>query len=516
MNQPILPLQPGENYRFHFDATKCVGCKCCEVACHEQNNNPADVKWRRVGEVEGGEFPDTKRFYISMSCNHCQDPACMTGCPVDAYYKEANTGFVLMKDDACIGCQYCTWNCPYGAPQYNEERGMVTKCDMCHNRIGDGHAPACVAACPSQALVIERFSLAEAAEREEDTNAPGVPEASITRSTTRITFPSDGRTAFNRIDEHRIKPQHPHVSLILLTVLTQLSVGGFVCLFVLEGLPQLFNLNLSFPSFLKTAHLTMLGTACVALNASFFHLGRPLYAFRAMKMWRRSWLSREVVFFTLFAGGAILYSIVGWQNMYAVPRLFQGALGALVASTGLMGVYCSAMIYRVPARPSWDTIRTPIAFFATAFILGPLLTLVVLTLSIQGNSIFWQSDFPTLNSVVIFLVSLMLMAGFVQLAGIIVKLLNSFSKNQPERQHSARMLTQRFRNLFLARLGVLLLALLLVPIMLFTQLSRAELHTVDLSLLLAILLILTLFSEFSGRYLFFVTVVPKKRPEGFF
>ena len=122
----------GEQYRFHFDMSKCIGCRCCEVACAEQNDNPIERNWRRVGEIEGGAYPFTQRFYLSMGCNHCLDAACLRGCPVNAYRKDAATGLVLHSAETCIGCQYCTWNCPYGVPQYNLERGVVGKCDMCY------------------------------------------------------------------------------------------------------------------------------------------------------------------------------------------------------------------------------------------------------------------------------------------------------------------------------------------------------------------------------------------------
>ena len=68
---PLRTPDPGEQYRFHFDMKKCIGCKCCVVACNEQNGNPAAINWRRVGEIEGGWFPDTTRSYLSMGCNHC-------------------------------------------------------------------------------------------------------------------------------------------------------------------------------------------------------------------------------------------------------------------------------------------------------------------------------------------------------------------------------------------------------------------------------------------------------------
>jgi len=85
---------PGEQYRFHFDMSRCIGCKCCVVACNEQNGNPAAINWRRVGEVEGGFYPNAQRAYLSMGCNHCVDPTCMSGCPVDAYTKDPVTGIV--------------------------------------------------------------------------------------------------------------------------------------------------------------------------------------------------------------------------------------------------------------------------------------------------------------------------------------------------------------------------------------------------------------------------------------
>ena len=121
---PSRPLEEGEQYRFHFDMTKCIGCKCCVVACNEQNGNPAELNWRRVGEVEGGYYPNTQRHYLSMGCNHCVEPSCLIGCPVEAYTKDPVTGVVVHSAEACIGCQYCTWNCSYGVPQYNPSAAL--------------------------------------------------------------------------------------------------------------------------------------------------------------------------------------------------------------------------------------------------------------------------------------------------------------------------------------------------------------------------------------------------------
>ena len=210
------PPGPGEQYRFHFDMTKCIGCKCCVVACNEQNGNPADILWRRVGEIEGGIYPDTLRHYLSMGCNHCLEPTCMTGCPVDAYSKDGPTGIVRHSADICIGCQYCTWNCSYGVPQYNPERGVVGKCDMCYGRLTQGQNPACVSACPEDAIRIETVRVAEWREEYKiAANSPGMPSADDSLSTTRITLPSRMPRDVRKVDLNRLRPEEPHWPLVV-------------------------------------------------------------------------------------------------------------------------------------------------------------------------------------------------------------------------------------------------------------------------------------------------------------
>ncbi len=508
--RPLIPLQAGEQYRFHFDMGKCVGCKCCEVACAEQNNNPATVNWRKVGEVEGGEFPHTARLYVSMACNHCLEPSCLQGCPTDTYFKDPVTGAVRMNEDSCIGCGYCTWNCPYEAPQFNPERNIVTKCDFCHHRLVDGDAPACVNACPSGALEFEKFKVEDWSQDPSAGNAPAVPEASITVSTTRFTVPENLGADLQRIDDYRLKPEKPHYSLVLMTVLTQLSVGGFLALFFSELLSAAFSLPPLLPGFLKTGPLAMLGAAFLALGTSVFHLGRPLFAFRALKMWKRSWLSREVLFFTLFSLLAALYSLLRFRES-ALPLALRFGLGILVALTGITGIYCSAKIYMVPARPSWNTPRTPIAFFATTLLLGPLATLFLFAL--RGM----QPAFLTngVSLVIKALVGIILIAGLVQLGYILVGVFYLLSREEHEMRGTAKLLTQWFRYPFLSRIGSLLLALVGLPLALLGLLQPGA-GIGSTPFWIGVFLILAFAGELLGRYLFFVTVVPKNRPEGYF
>lgn len=355
-----LPL-PGEQYRFHLDMTQCIGCKCCVVACNEQNGNPAEIQWRRVGEIEGGVYPDTMRHYLSMGCNHCLEPTCMTGCPVNAYTKDPLTGIVLHSAERCIGCQYCTWNCSYGVPQFNPERGVVGKCDMCHGRLGEGREPACVAACPEEAIRIEIVDVARwRREYAAQANAPGLPGADDSMSTTRITLDPHLPADMGRVDVSRIQPQHPHWTLIFMTVFTQMAVGAAASLCAMQSIAGS-----------GIARIPAAGVALIALFAlgsSTLHLGRPIYAFRALSMWRRSWLSREVLFFSLFESVAIVYAGLLWMN----ARLSLAA-GVIAAVLGVVAVYASARLYLVAARPAWNSVHTVLEFFLSAAFAGPLL-----------------------------------------------------------------------------------------------------------------------------------------------
>jgi formate dehydrogenase iron-sulfur subunit len=362
---PDRPLKPGEQYRFHFNMTKCIGCRSCEIACNEQNGNPADIRWRRIGEIEGGSYPDTLRHYLSMGCNHCLDADCVKGCPVDAYTKDPVTGIVLHSADACIGCQYCVWNCPYSVPQFNPERGVVGKCDMCHGRLTDGLEPACVNACPEAAIEIEivdttawRIDYAAA-------ESPGMPAAGLTLSTTRITQPHQSTAVLERVDAGRIHPEHAHLSLVFMTTLIQAVTGALAAALLANtaGAPLL------------TLFVIITATA---LNISVFHLGRPAYAWRALKMWRRSWLSREVLLIGLFFVSLSVLTAASWISLFhSLPPRLLSSLDLIATLLGIAGIIASAFIYLVPARPAWNMPHTPIDFLLSAALLGSTLPSVL-------------------------------------------------------------------------------------------------------------------------------------------
>jgi len=174
---------------FYFDQTKCTGCKACVIACKDKHDLPVGVRWRRVAEYAGGLWlvderagtvtQDVFSYYTSYSCNHCDDPICVEACPSTAMRKGEN-GIVRVEASVCIGCGYCAMACPYSAPQFDEAKGVMTKCDFCADRLAAGQTPACVAACPSRAL-----DFGEAADLRAKYGAAAsiepLPSASVTR-----------------------------------------------------------------------------------------------------------------------------------------------------------------------------------------------------------------------------------------------------------------------------------------------------------------------------------------------
>ncbi len=141
---------------FYFDQTRCNGCFTCIVACKDRHDIPAGpVSWRRVTTMEKGLFPDLHVAFLSTACHHCEKPACVSVCPVEAVTKREEDGIVIVDPEVCLGrdCGQCLEACPYNAPQFGlEDDAKMQKCTFCIDRLADGKKPACVDACPMRAL----------------------------------------------------------------------------------------------------------------------------------------------------------------------------------------------------------------------------------------------------------------------------------------------------------------------------------------------------------------------------
>ena len=366
---PASPPGPGQQYRFEVDMDACTSCKSCVSACHSLNGLDEGESWRSVGVVLGAGPSGPTQQTVTTACHHCVDPACLSGCPVDAYDKDPITGIVKHLDDQCIGCSYCTWTCPYEVPRFNERLGIVRKCDMCSDRLSEGEAPACVQACPNGAIAIgivdvEELRLATAVD---DVLVPGAPASKLTIPTTEYRRKDPLPAGSVATDAWSERPQHTHTPLVVMLVLTQLAVGTFGMVGLLTS--GLADLDARTEQWCVTAGLV---TGVVALLASIGHLGRPLQAWRAVIGFGHSWLSREIVAFTVFAGMAALANALAWLDspLTVAGRTVADVAGAIATVVGLAAVGCSAKLYAVTGRRWWRLDRTLRQFGATTIVGG--------------------------------------------------------------------------------------------------------------------------------------------------
>ena len=356
---PAAPLESGQQLAFAVDLDACTGCKACVAACHSLNGLDDNEQWRKVSRIDGVRdnglaFQQT----VTAACHHCVDPACMKGCPVDAYEKDPVTGIVRHLDDQCIGCSYCTLTCPYEVPSFNQRLGIVRKCDMCSDRLAESEAPACVQSCPNEAISITIIDVAAVVGG---------------KSTTQYKSSRDVTPAM-ATDSSRVGGQaQAHPPLAVMLVLTQLSVGAFVTELALRWFGSRNSGNV--PAF---DAMLIAAVGVLALGASVLHLGRPLYAHRAVIGLRHSWLSREIVAFGAFTGLAVPYAVAVWSGA-AVEWL-----GIAAAIAGVGGVACSVLIYTTTRRRSWRPLSVTIRFFGGAAIAGA--TTVAWTTAVRVGS----------------------------------------------------------------------------------------------------------------------------------
>ena len=394
-----------KQHGFYFTADNCIGCHACEAACSEKNDNPAHIAFRSVGYVEGGTFPAFKRLNISMACNHCDDPVCLKGCPTRAYTKFAEYGAVLQDPDICFGCGYCTWVCPYNAPQLDPVKGEVSKCNMCVDRLEVGLKPACVAACLGNALDFGVIENIPEQRQQTKTDIPGLPRSDITHPNIRFeqtaTLPPEmTRTDSMAVKYHRDtqdgvykptvdKSKHQAARLwslhklrsredplVVFTLVTQAVIGAFMLL-VLGSWLEMESIQAVKQSVVYSPLLfVLLGMESLALFLSTMHLGKPHRFYRAFNNLRYSPVSREVagvaVFFNCLLGhfffGLFDYE---WAQQLSTWLAYAGVVAGPVA------IYFMHKIYRIAARPYWNHWQVLTAFFGNTMTLGGLLVVMV-------------------------------------------------------------------------------------------------------------------------------------------
>lgn len=299
------------------DLDRCVGCQTCTAACRHANATSPAVQWRRVLDIEAGAYPDVRRTFVPVGCQHCEDPPCMHVCPTTATRKRAD-GIVTVDYDLCIGCAYCDVACPYQA-RFKIDRadfafgkatpteaagaddrrvGVSQKCTFCSDRIDFGLAnglvpgvdpratPACVNACIADAL---HFGDVE----DPDSNVskllrenPGFRMHEELGTSPNFHYLHDhrrggGSTASGPIRGEGIEPRHQR-HWNWMAAANFLFGGSGAALF-------------AFAVAYHAASAAAAGMALMALGLTvlFFKIGRPLRFLYVLRQPRRSWMSRE-------------------------------------------------------------------------------------------------------------------------------------------------------------------------------------------------------------------------------
>ena len=555
---PAVGSNPNRNkqHGFFFTADNCIGCHACEAACSEKNENPSHLAFRSVGYVEGGSFPDYKRMNISMACNHCDDPVCLKGCPTKAYTKHAEYGAVLQDPETCFGCGYCTWVCPYNAPQLDPVKGRVSKCNMCVDRLEVGLKPACVSACVGNAL---DFGVIENTPKNREqckTEIPGFPTPDITHPNVRFQQTKDLPIEMSRtdsmpvkyhkdsegnykpvVDQKQGKTKHWNLAklnsrenpLVLFTLFAQAALGVFLITFLgaLFGIESL-GMFVASDMFLPLT-ITALVMTTFALLMSVTHLGKPMRFYRGFNNLRFSPMAREGLGLALFSAGCGLTALFSlpsndWLNEFTstnlglnLAEITQGLpLESLVKAAGLFaiiggcgGLFYMNKCYQIKARPFWNHLQTATAFVGNSLSLGAFVggTIVISSLLISEAS-----------SAVVKQASLVFTSAFV--IGMVIEALglikHNSDLNRSENEGGAAHYIQctTFGKTYLLRNWVLALNIVAAGALLTASLLGY--NEPSLSLIWLALALLNCLTATIGRALFYILVIPTTMPGAFF
>jgi len=339
---------------FVLDLDRCTGCAACVVACNTENPVAESLSWRRIHTFNPQRLPVAPVFHFSLACNHCLEPACLAGCPANAYTKDPRTGAVLIDEHKCIGCRYCSWVCPYEAPQFNPATGIMEKCTFCDYRQSDGLSPACVVACPTDALRFDPDGEPSTVDR------AGFPETGLRpairivgdrrRTAPEMTAAPGQSAAWRRSETPGWEGLRSEWSLWIFTTTAALLVAWFSAASALEHAVAL-------PIFAAAGIL--------GLGVSALHLGRITRAWRGILNFRRSWVSREATFFSAFFGAACVLTLVNGGPPGAAPWA--------AAVLGFAALFSMDMVYRVPGQPVTTLPHSAMATLTAAFYIGLLI-----------------------------------------------------------------------------------------------------------------------------------------------
>jgi len=383
---------------FVLDLNKCTGCGACQLACSIENELEPQISWRHISTFNENHYPTIPTYHLSFACNHCVDPPCLRYCPANAFSKNVETGAVTIDSQKCIGCKYCSWICPYDAPQFNYASGLMEKCTFCEHRLKEGMEPACVALCPAAALHFDDYKENSIDSISGFTKTKIQPAIQFLQGQDIEKIPEFTGNDFDKSDitidsigsfETKVNLK-TEWSLVIFTILSAIIVGWFTSavIFRKEITPLVFfSLGIS------------------GMLFSIFHLGKKNRAYQAILNWKHSWLSREIIFLTIFLiFSAIFLFKFESQNLIC----WFGILFGFLALFSMDQVYQNTTTANLSFH-SARTVFTAILFIgllstSLEFFVGILFAKLLLYANqkvFQNNSLTKSKLFLTINRILI-------------------------------------------------------------------------------------------------------------------
>lgn len=359
----------------------CIGCLACTVACKVENGSPEDIWLAPVIGEEVGKFPDVRRAYLPLLCNHCTDAPCLKACPTGAIHRRAD-GIVLIDQDTCCGSGACVIACPYGAIHYYKTRqepdtpfervklakhqpGTAEKCTFCAPRLDRGLEPACVGVCPTGARIFGDLDDPQSAVSKAFAAADAIPLGSPVDTKPNTRYLSRG--------VHHAGGSDTDVAL---ASKLQIQWGRFQAVqFWLFGLAA----GIAAASRVRTPFFTagdgrydlgaLLALVFVSIGGLTLiaHLGKPLRFTGALRNWRTSWISRGAI-------ADFLFVLLTTFLIFGEPgpaRMFSGIAVVLVGA--IVACYPALAMAAMQSVPAWHKGSLGPKFLIEAILMGSAL-----------------------------------------------------------------------------------------------------------------------------------------------
>ena len=366
-------------YGMALDTLTCIGCYACTLACKVENGSPAGIWLAPVIEKEFGAFPDVRRMFLPLLCNHCADAPCISACPTAAISRRDN-GIVEINQDICCGSQACVIACPYGAIHYYDrpddlstpfenakvaqhQPGTAQKCNFCADRLGRGLQPACVDACPTGARIFGDLEDPDSALAKALNERPSLNLGSPVNTSPATLYLSDGARQAGGTDADIALPyrrqQHWGLAHAITFWLLGAGAGLFAASRWLVSDRTVAGLE---PG--ATLALVLIAAAGLVLTT---HLGKPSRSLRALTNWRANWLSRGATADLLFVPMLALLALP-LAGIAAAVLTFVALALALVVAT-----YPALAMGAMPAVPNWRGKRLALEYLVESLMVGSAL-----------------------------------------------------------------------------------------------------------------------------------------------